>query len=275
MSTINLISFLHISSVSSSLHIIGLNHIFTITSSLHVISLNHMSPINLSSLHIISLNHMTTINLSSLHVISLNHMSIVSPYHLVSFLWYSLYFPNSSFITIISSVIITFINYYHKRLFLWMLLRKWQVLFHCPHCKSQHLRSKGVYNHVRLVLDIRDFYYLTGEYMDCNSCNGTFVSWDNRMLQQLYDGVRACFPIVLTRKCVCDQSIVTLLHSRTLGKSSTMLRNQLDEVHSEEWLRRQLHYLSDCQHHKRGLEQFHQLIPCYDPSNLFRHLNGS
>ena len=74
--------------------------------------------------------------------------------------------------------------------------------------------------------------------MDCNACNGTFVSWDNRMLEQLSDGVRARFPVVLTWKYACDQSVVTLLHSRTLGNSSTLLRNQLEEVHSEEWFRR-------------------------------------
>ena len=77
------------------------------------------------------------------------------------------------------------------------------------------------------------FYYLAGEYMDCNACNDTFVSWDNRMLEQLSDGVRARFPVVLTRKYACDQSVVTFLRSRTLGNSSTVLRNQLEEVHSE------------------------------------------
>ena len=106
------------------------------------------------------------------------------------------------------------------------------------------------YNHVCLVLDIKDFYYLEGECMDCNACNSTFETWDNRMLEQLSDGVRAHFPAILTWKYACDQSVVTLLHSRILGNSSTVLHNQLEEVHREEWLRKQLHYISDCQRHK-------------------------
>ena len=97
--------------------------------------------------------------------------------------------------------------------------------------------------------------------MDCNACNSTFETWDNRMLEQLSDGVRAHFPAILTWKYACDQSVVTLLRSRILGNSSTVLHNQLEEVHREEWLRKQLHYISDCQRHKRGLEQFHQLVP--------------
>ena len=54
------------------------------------------------------------------------------------------------------------------------------VNLHCPHCTTQSLRSKGVYNHVRLVMDMRDFFYLTAEYLDCRACNGTYVAWDER-----------------------------------------------------------------------------------------------
>lgn len=71
--------------------------------------------------------------------------------------------------------------YHQKRLFLWMPRRMWQVDFKCPRCVTpQSLRSKGIYNHVRLVMDTKDFYYMAGECMDCRSCSGTFVSWDSR-----------------------------------------------------------------------------------------------
>ena len=71
--------------------------------------------------------------------------------------------------------------YHLKKLFLWMPRKMWRVDFHCPSCSPQQsLRSKGLYNHVRLVLDLREFYYLAGEYMDCRGCNGTFISWDVR-----------------------------------------------------------------------------------------------
>ena len=107
--------------------------------------------------------------------------------------------------------------YHYRRLFLWMPRKMWNVDFHCPHCgPQQSLRSKGVYNRVHLVVDIKDMYYLAGEYMDCGACRGTFISWDHRMLAQLSDGVRARFPVVLTRKYACDQAVVTLLRDRTL-----------------------------------------------------------
>ena len=66
-------------------------------------------------------------------------------------------------------------GYYWKWLFLWMPRRMWMVNFKSPNCPGQLLRSKGVYNHVRLVMDLRDFFYLAAEYMDCRECNGTTV----------------------------------------------------------------------------------------------------
>ena len=95
----------------------------------------------------------------------------------------------------------------------------------------------------RTVLDLKDFYYLAAEYMDCNHCSETFGAWDERILNQLPCSLRAHFPAVLTWKYACDQAVVTLFCARTLGNSPTALRNNLMEVHSEEWLRKQLVYL--------------------------------
>ena len=103
---------------------------------------------------------------------------------------------------------------------------------------------------VRKIIDLRDVYYLAGEYMECNVCNGTFISWDNRMLQQLTVDVRSRFPAVLTRKYGCDMAVVGLLRARTLGNSPTALCHNLHEVHSEEWMRKQLSYLGDCERHR-------------------------
>lgn len=61
-----------------------------------------------------------------------------------------------------------------------------------------------------------------------------------RMLDQLTDAIRAHFPVVLTRKYACDKAVVSLLYSRTLGNSPTALLNTLQEIHSEEWLHRQV-----------------------------------
>ena len=42
--------------------------------------------------------------------------------------------------------------YFLHRLFLWMPRKMWNIDFWCPHCIThQPLRSKGIYNHVRLV----------------------------------------------------------------------------------------------------------------------------
>ena len=72
-------------------------------------------------------------------------------------------------------------TYHHQRLFLWMPRRMWRVEFTCPTCPTpQYLRSKGVYNHVRLVMGSKDRFYLAGEYMDCNACHRTYISWDSR-----------------------------------------------------------------------------------------------
>jgi hypothetical protein len=53
-------------------------------------------------------------------------------------------------------------NYTCKRLFLWMPREMWRVGFSCPRCKAS-LHSKGPYNRVWLVLDMRDMlYYFAG-----------------------------------------------------------------------------------------------------------------
>ena len=152
--------------------------------------------------------------------------------------------------------------HYRRRLLLWMPRRMWQVDFKCPRC-SVSLRSKGVYRHIRKVLDIKDYYYLAAEYMECYRCSGTFIAWDDRMLTQLADGVRVHFPVTLTYRYACDISIISLLRTRTLGNSPSALRNNLLEVHSEEWLRRKLGYLSDCARHREGLVRMGVTPPEY------------
>lgn len=62
-----------------------------------------------------------------------------------------------------------------------------------PHCGvNESLCSKGLYKRVRLMVDVRTFYYLAGKYVDCRACAGTFISWDQRMLQQLTGGDFLC-----------------------------------------------------------------------------------
>ena len=110
------------------------------------------------------------------------------------------------------------------------------------------------------------------EYLYCPDtleCKGTFAAWDerlaiirdiiilsfasyneNRIMNQLVDAKRAHFPAVLTYKKACDRSVITMLRGRTLGNSSSALRNGILEIHSEEWLKKKLIYLSDCKAHR-------------------------
>ena len=46
----------------------------------------------------------------------------------------------------------------------------WRVDFQCPVCHHP-LRSKGLYSRVRMVMDVRDFYYLAAEYMECGGAD--------------------------------------------------------------------------------------------------------
>lgn len=107
------------------------------------------------------------------------------------------------------------------------------------------------------------FFSFVGEYMDCGACKGTFQAWDHRMLGQLTSGMRCRFPAVLTHKCACDEAVVSLLRARTVGNSPTAMRNNLHELHSEQWLKQQLAYLTKCQQHKRGVMAFSHYT--YDP----------
>ena len=60
----------------------------------------------------------------------------------------------------------------------------------------------------------------------------------------------ALFPAILTHKYACDVAVVSLLRGRTLGNSPTALRNAILEIHSEEWMRKQLRYLDDWQRYR-------------------------
>jgi len=68
-------------------------------------------------------------------------------------------------------------------------------------------------------------------------------------MNQLVDAKRAHFPAVLTYKKACDWSVIIMLRGHTLGNSSFALCNGILEIHSEEWLKKNLIYLSNCKAH--------------------------
>lgn len=147
-------------------------------------------------------------------------------------------------------------DFFLRRLFLWMPKRMWSIAFRCPRCKNinngKGLTSKGLYTRVRLVLDLKDYYYLASEYLECNNsdCRGTFIAWDHRLLDQLSYEVRVLFPAVLTYKYACDVALLSLLRSRSLGNSCTSIQKKINELHCEEWMRKTIAYLSSCKRHK-------------------------
>ena len=155
-------------------------------------------------------------------------------------------------------------SYFSKRLFLWIPRKMWAMRLVCPHCK-QALRSKGAYRKVQLVVDLKDWYYLVGEYMYCSTtrCTRTYISWDSRILKQLPDSVQARFPVVLTYKYACDRAVIALLRARTLGNSPSALQRNILEVHSQEWLKKQLMYLGDCCRHRKGRQDLGLQVPEY------------
>lgn len=71
-----------------------------------------------------------------------------------------------------------------------------------------------------------------------------------RILSQLTESRLALFPAILTCKCACDMAVVSLLRGRTLGNSPTALWNAILEIHSKEWMRKQLKYLDNWQRYR-------------------------
>ncbi len=83
-------------------------------------------------------------------------------------------------------------------------------------------------------------------------------------MEQLTDSFKSHFPAVLTRKYACDNTIVSMLRMRTQGNSSTAQRNKIKELHSDDWLSRNLRYMSDCNRHKQGLIGLRMTCPQYE-----------
>ncbi|XP_057300249.1 uncharacterized protein LOC130630686 [Hydractinia symbiolongicarpus] len=166
-------------------------------------------------------------------------------------------------------------SYFLRRIYLWMPRRMFTFDFKC--CKescNRSLKSNGIYNKIRLVLDVTEYYYLATEYLIC-SCGFTVLAWDNRILNQLPYGIRVKFPALLTYKYACDSKVISLLKSRTLGNSPTALHNTLVELHSESWIRKNVQYLFDCQKHRKRLAFHQNQIPSYDVADSFRVLPQS
>jgi len=138
-----------------------------------------------------------------------------------------------------------------------MPVRMWGAILRCPNCQTA-LCSKGLYTNVRQVIDISERYYLVAQYHYCPTCpnpekptsKATFIAYDRRLLEQLPTHQRDQFPIIMTYKYACDEKVVALMRSRTVGNSPTAVCHTVAEIHSEQWMRKASAYLGRCAAHK-------------------------
>ncbi|XP_019626538.1 PREDICTED: uncharacterized protein LOC109471641 [Branchiostoma belcheri] len=139
--------------------------------------------------------------------------------------------------------------YFRRPFFLWMPYRMWAVRLRCvdSQCSGDRLTSAGLYRTVRRVLDVDGWYYMGTEYLECPQCGKKVAAWSGDILRQLDPGHRSLFPAILTYRYSCDYRVLRFLRERTLGNSVTQLRKHILEQHSEAYLKRCLHYLTDCE----------------------------
>ncbi len=97
------------------------------------------------------------------------------------------------------------------------------------------------------MLDICSFYYLAVEYYVCNKCSGTFIAKHHRIMEQLPYFLRTNFPVVLTHKYACDDTVIASLCCERLGNSPMALQALLSEQQMDSWLWRYGEYLRECQ----------------------------
>ena len=110
----------------------------------------------------------------------------------------------------------------------------WNIELLCAHCTSprRSLSSKGVYNHVRLIMDVKDYYYTAAECMYCASSLG-IAGLSTNCLKTISDYFQLSLPISMaaTRPSCpwCDQEIceIRLLQSGIRSRKFTV-RNGWD-----------------------------------------------
>jgi hypothetical protein len=103
------------------------------------------------------------------------------------------------------------------------------------------------------VVDVDSRYYLIGmDYPRCGRCKVPYCPWNPVILSQLDPSHRNMFPAVLTKNEALDRKCITLMKPRTQGNSSSYIQQALHEVHSEEWGKRCIQYLTDCESHQKG-----------------------
>ncbi|XP_023184849.1 uncharacterized protein LOC111607158 [Xiphophorus maculatus] len=152
--------------------------------------------------------------------------------------------------------------YFRQRMFLWAPMRMWGISLKCHQCNTK-MHHSGIYTKVREVIDLDSRYYLIGgDYPRCSKCMIPVCPWSTEVLNQLDPAHRNRFPAILTTQLALDKRCVTLLKPRTVGNSSSYVQQALEELHSEEWAKRTIDYLTDCELHKKktALSRIHEVV---------------
>ena len=139
-------------------------------------------------------------------------------------------------------------QYFSHRLFLWMPRKLWKIQLKCPQsgCRNIDLTTAGIHKKTRQVIDVAGSYNIASETLVCQKCRQKVLAWSHNIITQLDIGHQIQFPCILTAMKACDIKVVRLLHQRGLGNSSTQVEKKLREQHSEDWLIRNIQYLTDC-----------------------------
>lgn len=72
-------------------------------------------------------------------------------------------------------------------------------------------------------------------------------------MSQLDEGRRQLFPVIPTLHYACDRRVITFLRAKSMGNSPSLLRNNLVELYTEEWMRHVGAYLSDCARYRSSI----------------------
>ncbi|XP_067281933.1 uncharacterized protein [Pseudorasbora parva] len=138
--------------------------------------------------------------------------------------------------------------YFGHVLFLWMPRKLWDVKLTCPRldCVKEDLKLAGLHQELRQVVDMEGSYFMASECLVCGKCKQKVISWSHDVVSQLDIGHRVQYPCILASQAACDMKVVHFNRQRCLGTSICQIQKKLEEHHTEVWLQKTVHYLTDC-----------------------------
>lgn len=93
-------------------------------------------------------------------------------------------------------------QFFHSKFFLWAPYKMWGAKLACPdpNCNHDRLTGGGLYKTIRRVLNLRDWYFMGTECLECLKCHRKFSAWEEGIRKQLHISKQLLFPAVLTYK---------------------------------------------------------------------------